>query len=337
MSLQMNNNLIKTIFILGYPRSGTTWFSNLFNAHPDIVYRHEMIGRCYNYFPISLFNKLKFNHSLCEEDYNQAIKIILSPNIESDRPPFFKKRHLFINTPKLHYFSWIATRSIMLFSVLYRILFSPKGYKFNLVIKETRSTVNLNSILEGLRPNINIILFRHPCGAIASALSGIASGKMIASTSDKKESWFELNKDRGYLKQLSLTIPQIRSLPEHEYLALLWRFQNEEYMKLSIDKCENIFINYENFIANQERNIESLFSKLDINVHINIKDFLHKSSGKEKNLSFIKDSSSSYYSVFRDKQFDPNKWKQTLSAEQISGIEKHTLNIFNMLKDVSTH
>ena len=31
----------KTIFILGVPRSGTSWIGKMFDAHPDVLYRHE--------------------------------------------------------------------------------------------------------------------------------------------------------------------------------------------------------------------------------------------------------------------------------------------------------
>ena len=80
-------NHLNTIIILGYPRSGTTWFANLFNSHPDVVYRHEVIGHCYKYFPEEIFQQLKYNYDLIDSEYEKAINIILSPNVESDRGP----------------------------------------------------------------------------------------------------------------------------------------------------------------------------------------------------------------------------------------------------------
>ena len=47
----------------------------------------------------------------------------------------------------------------------------------------------------------------------------------------------------------------------------------------------------------------------------------------------MKDSSSTFYSVYRGKQFNPNAWKDKLTAEQISDIEKHSLETFNTLMD----
>ena len=36
---------LKVHLIFGFPRSGTTWLGNLFNLHPDVINRHEMLGR----------------------------------------------------------------------------------------------------------------------------------------------------------------------------------------------------------------------------------------------------------------------------------------------------
>src|SRR5689334_15238758 len=34
-------NLLRTLFVLGAPRSGTTWIAKIFDSHPDVLYRHE--------------------------------------------------------------------------------------------------------------------------------------------------------------------------------------------------------------------------------------------------------------------------------------------------------
>ena len=322
---------IPTYFILGYPRSGTTWFANLFNTHPDIVYRHEMIGRCYQAFPGELFRRLKFDFSLTESDYQKAIKIILSPNIESDRAPFFKKNHLIINYPQIHYFSWLASRTVSVFRPLYKYMFYPKGPDLKLVIKETRSTLNMDSIIKGIRSDQNIILFRHPCGAIASSLRGIETGKMQLSTKVDRMKWFYEVKDSEYITSLHMNASQMQSLPEHEYLALRWRMQNEDYLAFSTMNIDNIYINYEDFMIDQERKVKVLFAKLSLNYVPSVKYFISASSGMKSSKPLLKDSSSNFYSVYRNEGFNPDHWKQTLYPDQIAAIEKHTLDVFDKL------
>jgi hypothetical protein len=31
----------KIMLLAGFPRSGTTWFANLINAHPNVIYREK--------------------------------------------------------------------------------------------------------------------------------------------------------------------------------------------------------------------------------------------------------------------------------------------------------
>ena len=328
-------NHLNTITILGYPRSGTTWFANLLNSHPDVVYRHEVIGRCHKDIPAELFEKLKFNHSLTDHEYEDLMPVILAPNVESDRAPFFSKNHLLISNPTFHYFSWLICKTAPFLRPLYRFLFFPKGSSLTLVIKETRSTINMDSILKGLRSDTNIVLFRHPCGAVGSSLSGIATGKMQPSSKADRSLWFNLNKENEYVAHVLPTADALLALPEHEYLALLWRTQNEDYLAFSTRN--NIYINYENFMMDQEARIKELFQRLSMRYDPGVRDFVFASSGAGNTRPRLKDSSSNFYSVYRTNGFNPYQWKESLDAKQISDIEKHTLDIFHKLLEHSNH
>lgn len=327
-------NHLTIISILGYPRSGTTWFANLFNSHPDVVYRHEMIGRCYKDIPEPLFKKLKSGQTLTEGEYEHLVRIVLSPNVESDRAPFFRKNHLVLNYPTIHYFGWIFCKSIPLFHSLYKYMFYPKGPDLTLVLKETRSTTDMDNILKGLRSDTNIILFRHPCGTIASSLNGIKTGKMQSSSREERERWFNFNKDREYLNKINLNSSNLADLPEHEYLALLWRVQNEDYLEFSTSN--SIYISYENFMTDQEAKVKQLFTKLSLSYDTGVHNFILASSGNAATRPRLIDSPSNFYSVYRSGGFKPDRWKDSLKQEEISAIEKHTIEIFNTLSARST-
>jgi len=292
-----------------------------------------MIGRCHQDIPEILFKKLKFNYSLTEHEYKKLILIILSPNVESDRAPFFRKNHLILNNPTFHYFSWLICKTISFVRPIYKYMFYPKGSNLTLVLKETRSTMNMGSILKGIRSDTNIILFRNPCGTVASSLKGIETGKMQPSSKAERELWYDLNKDRKYIAQLNLNPTRILSLPEHEYLALLWRLQNEDYLELSTKN--NIYISYEDFMIDQKVKIKELFIKLPLSYEPSVEKFILSSSGVKNTRPLLKDSSSNFYSVYRVDGFKPDKWKDSLNPDQISGIEKHTLDIFDKLLELS--
>ena len=289
---------VNTIFVLGYPRSGTTWFANLFNSHPDVAYRHEVIGRCYRYFPEKLFASLKFNNGLTDAEHQRAIDVVLSPNVDSDRAPFFPKNHLRLNNTRLHYFSWLATKTVGLLQPLYRKLYYPKGGALSLVIKETRSTVNMDSMLLGFRADSVVVLVRHPCGAIASFLKGISKGVMGPADADVRRVWFQENREKPYLASLNISEEEFVALPEHKYLAIDWAQQNEDYLEFESPSYNLCIVSYEAFMGDKEAKVKKLFTELSLGYDAMVEDFLlSTSSAGNSPKPSLKDSSDSYYSV----------------------------------------
>jgi hypothetical protein len=68
-----------------------------------------------------------------------------------------------------------------------------------------------------------------------------------------------------------------------------------------------------------------------------VEQFLNVASGSGDSKSILKDSSSKFYSVYRSQGFDPNRWQKSLLPEQISAIEKHSLDTFNRLLEFSNN
>jgi hypothetical protein len=272
---------------------------------------------------------------LSDDEYKRAIDIILSPNVESDRAPFFHKKHLKINSIRFHYLCWLAAKTFAPLAPLYKYLFYPDTCGLALVIKETRSTVNMDSMLTGLRADNIIILFRHPCGALASSLRGIRTGKMSNSTEELRRCWFEENRHKTYLSNLGLNVDNLLALPEHKYLAILWGQQNEDYLEFTSPAYTRNFVSYEAFMQDKENRIKRLFDTLSLSYDPMVKDFIQSTSRANDSQPVLKDSSSSFYSVYRDEKFDPAKWKNDLSEEQISDIESLTMDTFNKLLDRS--
>ena len=88
MKTSGNSNVI---FLAGFPRSGTTWFANILNAHPKVVYRHEIIGRNHYIFRDSLFKALKYKNELSDEEFVETLNLIAEARVDTDKPPFFYK------------------------------------------------------------------------------------------------------------------------------------------------------------------------------------------------------------------------------------------------------
>jgi hypothetical protein len=90
-------------------------------------------------------------------------------------------------------------------------------------------------------------------------------------------------------------------------------------------------------MIDQEVKVKALFAQLPLSYDPGVESFILASAGLKSAKPLLKDSSSNFYSVYRNQGFDPDKWKQSLTPDQISGIEKHTLDIFKKLLEFSSH
>lgn len=319
--------VIETIFVVGFPRSGTTWFSNLINSHPDAVYRHEVFGREYKAFGDDLFKALKFNDGLTDAEHEQALKVLLSARISTDKPPFFRKKYHRISNVDLQRLSWLAAQAAPFLEPLYTYLFTPKAKsEVTLVIKETRSSVNLASIVAGVRTSNLLVLVRHPYAVISSHLKGRESGLMGGGDEAHRKQWMRANKDAAYLLESGVSEEAVLDMQEVEFLALNWRVQNEDYLNMLTQNPNSQLLIYEEFLSDPQAKTKQLFSSLGLQMDPQVEAFVNESSSKDvkKNL-LTKDSSSEYFSVYRGKSFDPDKWKKILTPDDVELVDKHTL------------
>jgi Sulfotransferase family len=326
-------NISRVVFIVGFPRSGTSWFSNLINSHPITVYRHEPFGRDYRSFGDSVFRQLKFGHGLSDDEYASVIETLMRANADTDKPPFFNKRFRRINHTTFQKLVWLGAKATSVLAPAYALLFTPpQGPGVVLVIKETRSSVNLDSIVTGARANKLIVLVRHPYGVMASHLSGINAGLMATWSSSMRRGWLEAHSDYEYVKERQFTEDGVLRMPEVEFGAFRWRAQNDEYLRMHAARADSRLIIYEAFLSDTTRNTREIFQFIGLEPEDQVLQFVRDSSNTEPSANVLSaDASSGYYSVFRGKGFDPQSWKRTLSSQDIELIDRHTYPLVERL------
>ena len=67
----------KVLLVFGFPRSGTTWFANLLNTNPDVIYRHEFLGRSTNNLDAEAVRALKEHKQITDDQYAEMIGAIV--------------------------------------------------------------------------------------------------------------------------------------------------------------------------------------------------------------------------------------------------------------------
>lgn len=322
----------RLLFLAGYPRSGTTWFSNMINADPTVIYRHEFLGRIWNKLPAGRFDQLKYSHGLSDQERAETVAAILQAHPEADRPPFFYKTHLPLRSPRVHHFAWMAASALpQVLGFAYRKLYAPRPAGQVILIKETRSAANMDSILAGLQADACIFLFRHPCGAIASQLRGIASGKMRRPGRRELEMFYSDNRDQllqlGYDSELTDWL----ECPVEVQLSAMWAVQNSTYIKLASDH-KAVFVDYDSFYRERYERLADLFNALGMTASERVVTFLRESDSESKP-SGMRDAGSEFYSVYRGGDFNTEQWRDELSPEQIRGIEQRTLAVYQQLQE----
>ncbi|MEA3468711.1 MAG: sulfotransferase [Thermodesulfobacteriota bacterium] len=332
-TMKLPNTKANIFFLVGFPRSGTTWFSNLLNSNQKIIYRHEIIGRDYEIFGKSLFAALKYNNGLSDEEYYKVITHISEARVDTDKPPFFFKPTGFLRYKHFHYYMWLLAKFAPIFQKVYKILFSIKKLdNLYFLIKETRSTQNLASIIAGLRPAAILFLVRQPHGSIASHIKGIEKGTMKDISINKKVAWYCSNQNTSYIKEIGLTEEQVTNMTNAEYLALHWRIYHDDLLIISQRLSNAHFISYEDCVENTEFHVKALFMILGLKFNKRVNDFINESSGKEKKNLIHRDASDDYYSVYRKESFNHRSWMTELMPEDIKSIHKHTDSTYEAIK-----
>jgi hypothetical protein len=324
---------LKIALLAGFPRSGTTWISNLINSHPSVAYRHEFLGRCYGQIPVSLFEHLKHNKGLNDDEHHQLVRLLLSATVTADRPPFFAKEHLRFASPQLHHFAWLAARAMPPLAGIYRTLYTPTQQPKVVLVKETRSSHNMDSMISGLRVEQCIFLFRHPCGCIASLERGIESGVMERPNAEGKLALLrcyerQLAQDHGISSHEALL-----KLPDHCFQAIAWTTQNNDYLDFG-ERFSSIFLSYENVTATPYESARDVLAALRLDPDDQTEAFL--AASREGSPGLLQaDSGSDYYSVYRAPGHNPEQWRESLSPQQVQDIETISAHTYARMLDRS--
>lgn len=305
--------------ILGFPRSGTTWFANIFNSHPDVIYRHEFLGREYKQLEKGLYNKLKQNELITDAELEACYHQFMKPQVNTDKPPFFDKNHLAFGNVIIHQYSWVLTKYFSPITYLYQYLFYPKvSNKTWLLLKETRSSLHMEAIIRNLKFDKTICLVRNPLAVIASFKQGYEKGVMTLDTDKMKQNWFENNKRSLQSVNQHLSKKNVIEISQAEYLAYRWCVYYYDLLEIAETSLYSkmTFISYDILLDNTEKYLPLLMKQLGLTVVTSSKEFL--AIKNDKNSKQPKDASNEFYSVLKTPI--KNKHKQILSKIEVKAI-----------------
>jgi hypothetical protein len=305
----------RTIFILGAPRSGTTWLAKIFDSHPDVIYRHEADTVVPNEdIPLMCDDDQVRAHAGEAPEWLDALA--RTRRLKSvGTPPIFaksfltrgqlRKRRAMIQALRLAQHLPLTKRLVNSIDVPDFIPLESDAYK-RLVIKSV-SGMGRAGLLAAAAPDSRIIvILRHPCGQVESMLRGI------------RWSMFEHDVPLAILaatqqaKRRNLTVEMLAKLSFPAQLAWNWVIQNEIAVE-GLKGAKHVkIVRYLDLAQDPAATSRMLFEFCGLDWQPEVAAFINSStqaSGRER-----------YYEVRRDPADAINKWRRQLAPSEIDDI-----------------
>jgi hypothetical protein len=303
------------VFILGCERSGSTWLSNVIDAHPDVEFFMEPFADYAGLFPGFPNRNLYVNHlsdtvpRLLEEGYGHLPRIKYSLFYSREKHLFWKGLDKVI----IRLLSWIGSlryldtsSRIKQFQLLnlnaenLPVKFQSRKSKNSLltITKELRLNFKVGAIQKNFPKAKIIIIVRHPGAQVASILNLFNRGNLgelkrsLLTLYSYLSSSSKFSKYASYYKCLD-------SKNDMREMLLLWWLINYETL---IADCKHYNVNYK-IVYNEDlseqpyEEYQKIFSFLELEYTQEIKAYIRYSTVSKLN---SQDSTHSPVDTVRD-------------------------------------
>jgi len=305
----------RTVFILGTPRSGTSWLGKILDSHPDVLYRHEP----------DIIDRNETLPFLCEPE--RAASYVANAQSWLDdlaknrflksagSQPVFRKSY---HTPLQTRFRRLIVTALRTAGQIPGIRnlaqsipipdfvdLASRAYG-KLVIKSVSCMGRARILAEAAPDSRFILIIRHPCGQVASMRQGVEESRFeheipILSISETEQA-----------RRRSLTAERLAQLPYFEQLTWSWTIHNEKALE-DLQGAEHLMVlRYEDLTESPEEMSRRIFDFCEID-------------WRPENLAFLADSSRAtgregYYQTRRNPVEAANRWRRFWSQDEIDAI-----------------
>jgi hypothetical protein len=306
----------RLIFILGAPRSGTTWLAKIFDSHPDVLYRHEPDATIRDFsFPLQCEPADVAGHKEAARAYVQRLLDVRVPKTAGTWP-VFPKGYYGAVTSRLRTAMVAALRTVNRAPVISERskniaipdLFVPERYPaLRTVIKSVSSLGRAGLFAETLPGSRFVLIVRHPCGYIASTLRGEAHGKF----SRRYPAHQVLG--TSHAARYGLTEERFNALSRPEQLAWNWVINYEKAIgDLGTSAAKVKLVRYEDLGSRPLEETKALFAFAGLPWSAQTEAFIGKSTSHQ--------GPDFYYGVLKDTNQVVNRWRSELSPEDQRAI-----------------
>ncbi len=303
------------VLIAGPGRSGTTWLGEIMNTYEHCCYKYEP------FLPSKSTPYSQWKQDLESgdtEELCQRFQTLCSHAYHDvDMPPFPPKSFRKQNPQLLHLLYSLGKR-IEGLEFLYEWYGSPKLTGETAVLIKDVNFPNklLPSLCDVLQPHL-LAMVRNPFANIASYLKGVSldlfqKPDQLAKATRLRESI--ANSASPHLFQYC---DRLDDMSIEKLEAIRWCLQVEPLIEYAQTYDKGLVVVYEDLCNNPHGKTSEIFEFVGWKLGESTRDFINASTSGEKQSS---KTANSYYSVYRDPRQSMSKWKQQLTAEQITDI-----------------
>jgi hypothetical protein len=309
------------LFIVGMTRGGNTWLGKIFDAHPDVFYRHE---------PDSIL-KTKTVPAFCRDrdldrylpaakNYFDAVLKVRTSKAIGTFPVLPKSYHSYpqYQLKRAMVLGAKGFEKLGVFSRFFRDLPLPEMTGEAPVFHVAKSIAALGrmNLFSRLYPEAKIILLlRHPGGQVGSALKAIASDK-IDGQPPATEDWgiYEDLAETDLGRRQGLTLADFKQFDPVERLAWRWAISNDKALE-DLDGYKNVrVVLYEDLCSAPVAVSKALFEFAGLDWHPAVDRFVQQSS--------TANNANTYDRVIRDSVKTAAAWRRRLEPRKIDMIDR---------------
>lgn len=302
--------------LFGLPRSGTTWFGKIFDSHPDTLYFHEPDSKQKLIFVPDTSDPEDgpLRHQFLT-DYVESFPKIKSSHVNG-KLPLFDKSYRFDVIKKLHHTNIVASKGVESLIELtlpcYSWLTSKQIRRAHWVWKSIESTRHLGLILSALPNTRSILITRHPCGQIASAIRGereIPGFAQIEGSEDR--GIFEKLAATNEAKEHGLSMDKFSGMHSMERRAWRWALPYEKAINETKDNNRCLLVRYEDVAKNPQYWAKSMLEFAGLEWSSQTEAFIQQSATQQND---------DFYSVYKDSKITSMRWQKELTMGDASMI-----------------
>jgi len=300
------------IFILGVPRSGTSWLGKIFDSHPMALYRHEPdavlppVG-----FPPHCPVEAVPKYEDAARSYVALLAGVRQIKASGTRPVFakpFQTLPAVLTRRALVYglrtFEAIAPRARWPRRIAIPDWVQSDASSLKYVIKSVSLLGAAALLARALPAGRLIVIVRHPCGQIASMKRGLHFRTMRAETM-----FGPYVAETSRARELGFTRKDYENLPLLDQWVHGWAFAHAKMLK-DVEGLANVsIVRYEELCASPLQRSREIIEFAGLPWDAAVLRFVEASTRPARH--------EGYFSLYREPMISANKWKEELSAQEI--------------------